>query len=318
MKFSIIVPIYNVEKYIEKCMESINGQTYKKYEVLLINDGSPDNSEKIIKKYIKGKDKFKYFKKTNGGLSDARNYGAKKATGEYLLFVDSDDYISPNLLEELDKSISLNACDVVKFNYRTVYENGKEEDHFKTNFQCLPIDEALKQLLKDEMLEPAWLYCYKREFWEANKFEYYKGRVHEDYGLTPLVLMSARTVSSVEYVGYNYLNRDGSITNSPSNEKLWKRFNDCYNFWKENIPLITDCTNINTFSKKLLISFYTNGIIDKVNILNKSSQKKASKILRREKIHKYLLDDTFKRKIKKILIIISPYIYIHVANWRSK
>ena len=318
MKFSIIVPIYNVEKYIEKCMESINDQTYKNYEVLLINDGSPDNSEEIIKNFIKGKDKFKYFKKVNGGLSDARNYGAKKASGEYLLFVDSDDYISPNLLEELEKSISLSPCDVVKFNYRTVYESDKEEEHFKTNFQCLPIDEALKQLIKDEMLEPAWLYCYKREFWKTNKFEYYKGRVHEDYGLTPLVLMSAQTVSSIEYVGYNYLNRDGSITNSPSNEKLWKRFDDCYNFWKENIPLIADCTNINAYSQKMLMSFYTNGIIDKMNILNNTMQKKASKILRREKIYKYLLDNTFKRKIKKLLVMISPYFYIHIANWRSK
>lgn len=314
MKFSIIVPIYNVEKYVEKCMKSINNQTYKNYEVLLINDGSPDNSEELIEKYIKGKDKFKYFKKTNGGLSDARNYGAKKATGDYLLFLDADDYFSPKLLEELNKSASVQDCDVIKFNYRTVYENGQEENHFKTNFQGLTTDDALKQIIKDEMLEPAWLYSYKRKFWEKNKFMYYKGRVHEDYGLTPLVLMAASSISSIEYIGYNYFYREGSITNNPNNEKLWKRFDDCYNFWKENVPLINKCANINSFSKRLLVSFYANGIIDKVAILNGSFQKKAVKMLRSDKVYKQLLDDSLKRKIKKLIVMISPYMYLKLLK----
>ena len=92
MKFSIVIPVYNVEGYIEKCLNSIKIQTYSNFEVIIVNDGSPDNSEKKIKTFLKDK-RFKYYKKENGGLSDARNYGIKYTTGDYLLFVDSDDYI---------------------------------------------------------------------------------------------------------------------------------------------------------------------------------------------------------------------------------
>ena len=95
MKFSIIVPIYNVEKYIEKCLQSIKDQTFKNFEVIMVDDGSTDNSNKIMKLFEKDK-RFKSYSKKNGGLSDARNYGIQYTTGDYLLFIDSDDYIDKN------------------------------------------------------------------------------------------------------------------------------------------------------------------------------------------------------------------------------
>lgn len=100
-KISVIVPVYNTEKYIQKCLESIVNQTMKDIEIIVVNDGSKDKSEDIIEQFIKNNKsniKIKYYKKKNGGLSDARNYGVQKATGEYIAFVDSDDYIKKDYI----------------------------------------------------------------------------------------------------------------------------------------------------------------------------------------------------------------------------
>ena len=107
MKFSVIVPIYNVEKYLSKCFDSILNQTYSDFEIIAVNDGSPDNSQEIIDQYKANyPQKIKAFTKQNGGLSDARNFGIQRADGDYLLFIDSDDYINPVLLQRLANEMS--------------------------------------------------------------------------------------------------------------------------------------------------------------------------------------------------------------------
>ena len=98
-KVSVIVPVYNVEKYLEKCLDSLVSQSLKDIEIIVVNDGSPDNSQDIIDKYVKKYENVFGYKKKNGGLSDARNYGLKKTTGDYIAFIDSDDYISLEMLE---------------------------------------------------------------------------------------------------------------------------------------------------------------------------------------------------------------------------
>ena len=119
MKFSIIVPVYNVEKYVKRCLDSIFNQTYKDFEVIVVNDGSTDKSMNIVKKY---KD-VKIINEENRGLSHARNNGVKNARGDYILFVDSDDYINKDLLKELNKSLNNNP-DVVRFQVQSVDEYG--------------------------------------------------------------------------------------------------------------------------------------------------------------------------------------------------
>ena len=110
MRFSIIVPVYNVEKYLAKCIESILNQTNQDFELLLVNDGTKDNSQKIIDEYVaKYPDKVYGFVKENGGLSDARNYGVERAKGEYIIFIDSDDYVDDELLEKVNDAIEKNA-----------------------------------------------------------------------------------------------------------------------------------------------------------------------------------------------------------------
>ena len=119
-KFSIIVPVYNVEKYIEKCLESILNQTYDNFEIIVINDGSTDNSKKILDNYKTNK-KIKIINQDNQGLSIARNNGLGAASGDYILFIDSDDYIEEELLSTLNKNI--NNEDLIRFQVQTVNEN---------------------------------------------------------------------------------------------------------------------------------------------------------------------------------------------------
>ena len=126
MKLSVIIPVYNTEKYIEKCLDSIANQTLKDLEIVIVNDGSKDNSENVIKQWVeKNKDiNVKYLKKENGGLSDARNFGVENASGEYISFVDSDDYLEKDLYKNLEQYMYQDV-DLIKFKMSTYNANGE-------------------------------------------------------------------------------------------------------------------------------------------------------------------------------------------------
>ena len=156
MKFSIIVPVYNVEKYLEKCLKSIQNQTYDNFEVIIVNDGSTDLSKEIINVFEEDH-RFKGFYKENGGLSDARNYGIKYTTGDFLLFIDSDDYIDKNLLKKLNYIIEKYNPDLIKFNFIDVIE-GKEYKHYEKITFSKEI--KLRELINFDYFEPACSYCY--------------------------------------------------------------------------------------------------------------------------------------------------------------
>ena len=123
VKVSVIVPVYNVEKYITKCLNSLVKQTLKDIEIIVVNDGSPDNSQAIIDKFVKKyPKKVKSYIKKNGGLSDARNYGIEKATGEYIAFVDSDDYVEHNMYKEMYEKAKEHDFDIVVCDLKYIYE----------------------------------------------------------------------------------------------------------------------------------------------------------------------------------------------------
>ena len=213
-KLSIIIPVYNVEKYIEHCLNSIKLQTMKDFEIIIINDGATDNSEKIIKEYQKNNPDLiiKYLKKENGGLASARNYGVKFAEGDYISFIDPDDYLDSNTYEDLkvymDKKI-----DVIKFKLKLV--NNKKEVIELVNgpvFNECSGEEAYKKLcISDKFMDPACIYLYRREYFIENGFQY-RLRYHEDFGLTSLVIVNAKTFVSTNCYGYNYLQTDNSLT----------------------------------------------------------------------------------------------------------
>ena len=145
-KFSVIVPVYNTEKYLRKCIDSILNQSYDDYEIIIVNDGSTDSSKKIINEYCKTfSSKIKGVHKKNGGLSDARNKGVKKACGDYLLFVDSDDYIEKNLLKTLSKKLK-DEPDIIRFQIKEVHED-KVCMYRELPFETVKGDVAFKKIV---------------------------------------------------------------------------------------------------------------------------------------------------------------------------
>ena len=196
-KISVIIPVYNTEKYIEKCLESLAKQTMQDFEVIVVNDGSTDNSKSIIKEYMKNSElNIKYLEKENGGLASARNYGVERALGKYISFLDSDDYLDESLFSELEKYMDKD-IDLIKFKMKTVNEEGKILEKLDGPvFDVCTGEEGYKKLCTtDKYMDPACIYLYRKEFFMENNFKY-KLRYHEDFGLTSLIIIQAKTFVS--------------------------------------------------------------------------------------------------------------------------
>ena len=213
---SVIVPVYNVEAYVAKCIDSILAQTFADYELILVNDGATDGSPAILHEYA-GKDaRISVIDKPNGGLSDARNAGMKQAAGEYLCFIDSDDFIEPQMLEKTVRKLHETGADIVMFD---VYQY-----HMMTGLKEVianPFDQDQVYSLKEtpelitKILNAAWNKVYRRSLFTDNGIEYPKGYLYEDLGTTYRLLARADRVAFVNEPLYDYLvDRPGNITRS--------------------------------------------------------------------------------------------------------
>lgn len=292
MKYSIIVPVYNVEKYLKKCIDSILNQSYKEFELIIVNDGSTDESEKIIDKF--NDNRIKVIKQSNQGLSVARNNGLKKAKNDYILFVDSDDFIDENLLLELNKNVT-NAPDLVRFQIKTVDENYNILGEFnEDSFNNLNGVEAFSKIVKYKFIENAWCYLYKRKYLIENNYFFKEGTYHEDFGLIPLVILNAKVVNSINFIGYNYVQRPNSIMSQNNYLKEVKKANDVLNHYEF---LIKKGQN----KSKLYNSYIANSTILKAKSLKGKDFKKYKDKLNELKIYDNIISKTFKQKIKKIL-----------------
>lgn len=291
-KYSIIVPVYNVEKLLNKCIDSILEQTYDNFELILVNDGSTDDSKKIIDSY---KDKrIIRINQENMGVSDARNKGIKKATGDYLVFIDSDDYVEKDLLSNINKSISDE--DVFRYQIRRIYNNGNISDYHEEEFTKLIGKDAFRKIVNYHYVEIACSYIIKRDYFMKNNFSFVCGKLHEDYGLIPLVIIKANLVSSISYIGYNYVESNDSITSFTSYEKEYTKAKDV--LWHFNNLVFKD-------GDKYYQSFLANEALLKAKYLNKQDYKKYINDLKKYNVVNYLLEDTLKRKIKKYLLKIN-------------
>ena len=173
IKVSIIVPVYNVEEYLARCLDSLVNQSLKDIEIIVVNDGSPDNSQKIIDNYCKKYKNIKSFIKKNGGLSDTRNFGIKKSHGDYLIFIDSDDYVKETMLEKMWNVAINKNVDIVVCNCIQVYENGFEQE-IKSNLEMS--DDNIKNYLISPPMACTML--YKKELFDDKKFK--KNIFYED------------------------------------------------------------------------------------------------------------------------------------------
>ena len=307
-KFSLIIPAYNVEKYIKKCLDSVLNQTYNDYEIIIINDGSTDNTSKLLESYKSNK-KIKIINQENKGLSNARNTGVSNAKGDYILFIDSDDFIEKELLEILNKTIKDE--DLVRFQIRILDETNKIIKEYKEEtFNNLNGIEAFNKLSKYNLVELAVCYAYKKDTFLKNNYKFEEKTYHEDFGLIPYIIISSKKVTSINYIGYNYLQRKNSIMNNTDYEKEIKKSNDVLKHYKNLIKWSQNIEGDLTIYK----SFIANSVILKSLNLKEKDYKNYIKKLKEYKVYDNLLTNNKENKIKKILIKISPKLYYKIIR----
>lgn len=226
-KLSIIVPVYNVERYLPKCVDSLLCQNLlpEEYEIILVDDGSPDRCGKICEEYASDHANVKVIHRDNGGLSAARNSGIEEAQGQYIQFVDSDDFLEPNVLKTLVNKMETDKLDVLRFNYQNVNER---YEVFEPNKISKPFvdyrDEVCDGLTF--LTERLGMACYavqfiiRRELLNDCRFK--EGIFFEDVEWTPRLLLKAKRVTSTDRMVYNYFMRIGSITKGVDSEKKKK------------------------------------------------------------------------------------------------
>ncbi|MBR2215111.1 MAG: glycosyltransferase [Selenomonadaceae bacterium] len=212
---SVIVPIYKVENYLDRCVESIVNQTYSELEIILVDDGSPDNCPAICDRWARKDSRIKVIHKANGGLSDARNAGIEISTGEYLLFIDSDDYILPQMCERLLNALQEASADIALCNLFFDYGDRTEENTGVTPPGIYTNHEILKEYFLRGNIELGviWNKLFRRSlFFTEEHIRYPVGRLHEDQYTTHRLLYAAKKTVIIAEALYVYVQRDGSIT----------------------------------------------------------------------------------------------------------
>ncbi len=221
-KISLIIPVYNVQEYIEKALQSVANQTFKDFEVIIVNDGSKDQSVEIAKKFINKYDNFKLINQENQGLSAARNTGLREAKGEYIAFIDSDDFIESNFLEELYNLAVDNDADISYCNYKIYYPkmNWSLYMPFASRSKVYSKQKALKTLILDVTLHYyAWNKLYKRTLFTDNNIEF-PDMFFEDIATTPRLLYFANKCAVSSKGLYHYTRRKGSILSTMNVKKV--------------------------------------------------------------------------------------------------
>lgn len=220
-RVSIIVPIYKVPDYLERCVYSLTAQTHKDLEILLVDDGSPDECPGICDRLAKEDSRIRVIHKENGGLSSARNAGIAQATGDYLAFVDSDDFVTKTYIEDLlsaceSSGVKLAACGYVEY-----YSEEKQIIHCGSNSYVTTGEAAVKDIftMKNDIHVVAWNKLYAKELFTGNQILYPQGMLHEDVFTTYRFCAAAEKVAYINKPNYYYVQRQGSIIGQSFNPK---------------------------------------------------------------------------------------------------
>lgn len=244
-KISIIIPVYKVEKYIDRCIKSVINQTYQNLEIIIVDDGSPDNCPSICDKWAERDNRIKVIHKNNGGLSDARNVGMKIASGELIGFVDSDDWISKEMYQLLFENMKENGSDISACGVKTVWEDATESHLLTTQGKyVLNTQEAMEAIVRETILkQPVWYKLYKAEL--VRDINFPVGKYHEDVFWSYQAIGRANKVSVFSTPCYYYFQRKNSIM---GNKYSLKRFDalegklERLKYIEINFPQLVDLT----------------------------------------------------------------------------
>lgn len=312
-KVSIIVPVYGVEQYLNQCVESLIHQTFTDIEIILVDDGSKDRCPKMCDEWAKKDQRIKVIHKINGGLSDARNEGVKHASSDYIIFVDSDDYVELEMCEVLYNAMITQQVDMTCSLVNEVIDGEIVGNRDSFTPCLLNKEEALYQLLSGKGITMyACGKIYKKELF--NQIQFPKGKVYEDAFTTPYLIDSSKSVYMISDRLYNYVRRNDSITLSKYSSRDW----DCieahrhnYTFIKEKYPKLIEPAMFRYFWSLLYI-------YDKMVINHQETSvegKKLWEMIKEQKMAMY--KNTYlsrNRKIALFILSISKALYRRVLN----
>lgn len=296
---SFIIPAYNAGKTIGRTINSIIGQegTNMDYEVIVVDDGSDDDLKEKMEEF-KNEKRVKYFYKENTGVSDTRNYGVNQAIGEYIIFVDSDDYISKDLLKDIEPYIN-NKIELIKWKPVFVDEEGntikKEES---CSFNKVTGEKGFNLLFgKDNLIDCLWNYAIKKEL----VLEFPKGMYHEDFATMPLIILKAKTMVSINKYEYFYVQSQNSIMRNQNEEMERKKLQDKLVHY-DNLIRTSKKMPIKRISKENLAIFATNSLLAVVPDLDEENKIWFENELEERKIAKNIKIRSFKQFIKRIIL----------------
>jgi len=301
---TIIVPVYNVEQYLDRCVESIVNQTYKNIEIILVDDGSPDNCPRICDDWERRDSRITVIHKKNEGLSAARNDAIKIAKGDYFLLVDSDDYIVLDAVEKfetyaVDEDVIIGEAQIHKLNQviDRVHTNLKEDYTYSGQ------EYSIYAIKAGEWFAPACYNMYRTDFIRSNELYFKVGILHEDIEYLPRLMLAAKKVKYMHYMFYKYMTRDTSICSVISEKHL----NDL-------IKIYSEWARLNeTIENKSLQKAYA-GVLSKYFISTCRQYKVTKKIYPDIIDGKYLILNSlnFKERIKAIAFVVASKIYVSI------
>ena len=312
MLISVIIPVYNVEEYLHYAIESLEKQTYKNFEIILVNDGSTDDSGKLCDDYSEKYSNVRVFHKENGGLSDARNFGVQKAKGEFITFLDPDDYLEAYSLELLASVQKQHNCDIVSTRVKAtelynVYSNHSLTEEDIKNVIVMDRDVFLEEAFYDKVATVSA--CGKLYRKSILEIPFPKGRIYEDLYIISEHVEKANKIVHTPIQIYNYYKRQGSIVNSKFTSKQYDFF-DAIAYNRQvirekfnNVDKLVTAINAKEVigSFKIIGSAYKTSISDVYNI-RKIIKENSSNILRNKRIR-------YTFKMKYMLFILSPYMF---------
>lgn len=315
-KVSIVIPVYNVEKHIERCLDSVLAQTYKNISVIIIDDGSTDSSGAICDSYAEKEERIRVFHTENRGLCNARNAGLDKIKGDYVIFVDSDDYLAPDTIEFLLDRLHKYDADISAGGYDCVDEEGNSTPREKTSFDdgAITTDEYWRLFYTDvrTYYVVVWAKLYKGSLWKSVRFPTKRGLYHEDEFVTHQILDQCETIALSNKTIYHYLQRQGSIMGTVYSEKNLDAAEGIllrceYFIDKGNYPLAAKTLMVAMYS--ILKGYGYLGKIDRIKELRKTFRRLYGRLL--------LKKCNRKTKLKCGIFCVSIKLFAKIKNGRS-
>lgn len=242
-KISIIIPVYNVENELQRCVQSVKQQTYDNLEVILVDDGSTDRSGDLCDEFSSNDARFRVIHKENGGLSSARNAGLKSATGVWLLYVDSDDVIEPDTCESFIRTSLLTGADLIVGDAVHETSNGNElmtHNCLEPNRAYGAKDGIVKLIRNGQFFAPAWLNLYRTSMLIDNELYFEEGLLHEDMEMQPRLFLAVKSFAYTGHLFYHYIYRSTSIMNAGKRAERNKAMQHIYSKWKKQFDAVTD------------------------------------------------------------------------------